>query len=132
MRIFRPWLLIADDDPSFCETLQSVLQAEGYGTVVASTGEEAVSIARQREVHILLLDLHMPRLTGLEAFRIVRQIRGPLPCILMSGALDSTTLEEARREAIFEVLRKPFSTRQLANVVREALVCAYDWTSTET
>lgn len=131
MRLFRPWLLIADDDPSFRETLQIVLEGEGYGTVIASSGEEVVSIATQHEVHILLLDFHMPRLTGLEAFRIVRKIRGPLPCILMSAALDPPTLEEARREAIFEVLKKPFSTKQLASVVREALVRSYDWPSGE-
>ncbi|ASV76473.1 Phosphate regulon transcriptional regulatory protein PhoB (SphR) [Thermogutta terrifontis] len=125
MRIYHPWLLVADDDPIFRETVQQVLEAEGYRTLLASTGEEAVALARQRDVHVLLLDFHMPRLTGLEAFRLVRQVKHNVPCILMSGAIDPETIEQARREAVFEILTKPFSARQLSTVVRNALTQKY-------
>lgn len=121
MRIERPWLLIADDDLTFRESLQWVLESEGYQTLVASSGDEAVSLAKDRDLHVLILDFHMPRLTGLEAFRIVRKLRGPVPCILMSAELDASTVEEARRESVFEILTKPFSLRQLSHLVREAL-----------
>jgi len=125
MRIYHPWLLVADDDPIFRETVQQVLEAEGYRTLLASTGEEAVALARQQDVHVLLLDFHMPMLTGLEAFRLVRQVKQNVPCILMSGAIDPETVEQARREAVFEILTKPFSARQLSTVVRSALTQKY-------
>lgn len=125
MQVFNPWLLIADDDRSFRETVRSLLEDEGYKTVTASDGEEAVRIVETRDVHILLLDVHMPKLTGLDALRVVRKIRGLLPCILMSGALDPQVIEEARREAVFEILAKPFSSRQLSTAVRQALEKSY-------
>jgi len=125
MQIYHPWLLVADDDPIFRETVQQVLEAEGYRTLLASTGEEAVALARQQDVHVLLLDFHMPMLTGLEAFRLVRQVKQNVPCILMSGAIDPETVEQARREAVFEILTKPFSARQLSTVVRSALTQKY-------
>lgn len=125
MQLFHPWLLIADDDQSFRETVRAVLEAEGYNTVTAADGEEAVRIVESREVHIVLLDFHMPRMTGLDAIKLVRQIRGLLPCILMSAALDANVIEQARQHAVFEILRKPFSTRQLSSVVRNALEQSY-------
>jgi len=125
MQVFHPWLLIADDDHQFRETVRTVLEAEGYNTVTAADGEEAVRIVESREVHIVLLDFHMPRMTGLDAIKLVRQIRGLLPCILMSAAFDPNLIEQARQQAVFEILRKPFSARQLSSVVRNALEQSY-------
>ncbi|HOP78308.1 MAG: response regulator [Thermogutta sp.] len=125
MQVFQPWLLIADDDQRFRETIQNLLEEEGYRTVTAADGEEAVRIVATREVHIVLLDFHMPKLTGLDALKLVRQVRGLLPCILMSAALDANLIEQARQQAVFEILRKPFSARQLSSVVRSALEQSY-------
>jgi CheY-like chemotaxis protein len=125
MQVLHPWLLIADDDQYFRETVRAILEAEGYNTVTAADGEEAVRIVESREVHIVLLDFHMPKMTGLDAVKLVRQIRGLLPCILMSAAFDANVIEQARQHAVFEVLRKPFSARQLSSVVRNALEQSY-------
>jgi CheY-like chemotaxis protein len=125
MTIHTPSLLITDDDPAFRETLQIVLEPEGYRTFLAGDGEEALSIIRREEVHLLLMDVHMPRLTGLETLRLIRQIGLLLPCILLSAELDERTIQQARLFRPFSMLRKPVSRRQITGVVRQALERTY-------
>lgn len=122
-----PSLLITDDDLLFRETLQVVFEPEGYRTLLAENGEEALEIIATREVHLVLLDMHMPRLTGLETIRRLRERRALLPCILLSAHLDEAIIEQARQEQAFSVLPKPVTRRQITGAVREALRQTYHW-----
>lgn len=126
MRVVHPSLLITDDDANLRETLQDLLEERGYRTVPAEDGEEALRIVKQREIHVVLLDMHMPRLTGLETLRLVKEVRALLPCILMSSELDRSTIEQASQMA-FEILAKPFSFRQIDETLRRALRYTYQW-----
>lgn len=131
MVIENPSLLITDDDSAFRETLQRVFEPRGYRTVLAGDGEEAVHIVRTQVVHLVLLDMHMPKLTGLETLRLVKQFKAILPCILLSADLDETIVEQARREHAFSVLRKPVALMQIMGVVRQALEATYNWHTSE-
>lgn len=127
MIIEPPSLLITDDDLAFRETLQGLFEPEGYRTLLASDGEEALSIVRSKEVHVLLLDMHMPKLTGLETLRLVKQFKAMLPCIILSAQVDDRLIEQARRERAFSVLSKPVTRRQITLSVRLALERTYNW-----
>ncbi|MBN2022613.1 MAG: response regulator [Pirellulales bacterium] len=127
---FLPSLLITDDDAALRETLRSVFEPLGCRTLLAGDGEEALRIVKTQEVHVVLLDMHMPRMTGLETLRMVRQFRAILPCILLSAQLDEVLAEQARRERAFSVLRKPVSRGQLVGVVTQALQRTYNWHAT--
>ena len=127
MTVQAPSLLITDDDAAFRETLRGLFEPEGYRTLLAGDGEEALTIIRSREVHLLLLDMHMPKLTGLETLRLVRQFRALLPCILLSAHLDEPIIEQARLLHAFSVLAKPVTRRQITGVVRQALEQTYHW-----
>jgi CheY-like chemotaxis protein len=122
-----PSLLITDDDRDFRETLRGVFEPRGLNTILAGDGEEALEIVRGREVHLILLDMHMPRLSGLDTIRLVKELRGPLPCILMSAGLDERLAEEARLADAFSVLHKPVRFEVITRVVRDALRRFYDW-----
>ena len=74
-----------------------------------------------------MTDLHMPRLSGLETIRRIRQLCATVPCILMSARLDDLVVEEARREEVFRFLSKPVSSREITDVVAQALHSVYDW-----
>lgn len=128
MQIEAPSLLITDDDRAFRETLQGVFEPQGFRTLLASDGEEALSIVRNEEVHLLLLDMHMPKLTGLETLRRVKRVKSILPCILLSAQLDDLLIEQARLAQAFSVLPKPVTMRQIIGVVRVALERTYHWT----
>jgi len=127
MVVHIPSLLITDDDRDFRETLREVLEPKGFRTVLAGDGEEALRIVRTREVHLVLLDMYMPKLTGIETLRLVRQFRALLPCILLSGQLDEVVIEQAQRLHAFSVLPKPVSLRQITGVVQQALEQTYNW-----
>ena len=127
MILSTPSLLITDDDRDFRETLSEVFDRRGFRTLLASDGEQALDIARRETVHLLLTDMHMPRLTGLETIRRIREFRSPLPCILLSARLDELIAEEARRANVFRFLAKPVSFREITDVVAQALRTTFDW-----
>ena len=122
-----PSILITDDDRQFRETVRDILQPEGFRTLVAGDGAEAFEIVQTEEVHVVLLDMHMPRLTGLETLQMVKQYKALLPCILLSAELDEEVRAAAERERAFSVLRKPVSRIDLTSVVRQALSTTYGW-----
>src|SRR4029077_18639588 len=78
-------ILITDDDSGCREALRSIVEPEGYRTLLASSGEEAVDIAREEPVHLALLDMQLPAMTGLETLQLMRQINQIIPCILVTA-----------------------------------------------
>ncbi len=127
MQIETPSILITDDDRALRETLQSALEPQGFRTLLAEDGEEALEIVRREVVHLGLLDMHMPKLTGLETLRRIKQIRRVLPCILVSAALDDVLAEQARRAQAFGVHAKPIRFAELMKIVRRAMSLTYGW-----
>jgi CheY-like chemotaxis protein len=125
--IQTPSLLITDDDRAFRETLEIVLEPLGLDTILASDGTEAVEIVQQREVHLILFDMHMPLMTGLEAVRQVRKMKSALPCVLMSARLDDSIRDEARQAEVDSVLAKPVTRKEVLAVVRQLLERTYHW-----
>ena len=122
-----PSLLISDDDLNFRETLESVFTPRGFRILLAGDGEEALHIVRTQEVHLALLDMHMPKLTGLETLRQVKQFKALLPCILMSAHCDELLIEQARSAHAFLVLSKTVTLRQIIGAVWHALERTYHW-----
>ena len=125
MPVQSPSILITDDDHDFRETLRIVFEPRGFRTLLAGDGEEALDIVRDQEVHLLLLDMHMPRLSGLETIRRVKQFSSRLPCILLSAGLDELLIKQARMAEAFSVLAKPVSRLEITSVVELALQHAY-------
>src|SRR5262245_29560679 len=88
-------ILIADDDTSCRQALRDIMEPEGFRTLLASSGEEALDIVREADVHLILLDMYMPTLTGLETLQLVRQIKEMLPAILITGDANETLIRQA-------------------------------------
>ncbi|MDR2754484.1 MAG: response regulator [Planctomycetaceae bacterium] len=122
-----PTLLITDDDVGFRETLRDVLEPEGFRTFLAEDGLEAFEIVKTEPVHVVLLDVHMPRIDGLETLRLVHEIKPKLPCILLSAALDEMIIKAAKELFAFSVLPKPCTRKQITSVVHNALKTAYSF-----
>ncbi|MCE5301895.1 MAG: response regulator [Planctomycetaceae bacterium] len=127
MLVETPSLLITDDDPGFRETLRVVFEPKGFRTLLAGDGEEALKIVHHEIVHLVLLDMHMPKLTGLETLRMLKEYRAMLPCILLSAQLDEHIVEQARHEHAYEVLSKTVTVGQITGAVRQALQRTYAW-----
>jgi CheY-like chemotaxis protein len=123
-----PSILITDDDRSFRDAVREMLEPYGYRLNLAGDGEEALRILQNDDVHLLLLDMHMPKLTGIETVERARRLRTGLPWILMSAKVDDMLLEQARRADVFTVLNKPTSRFAITHNVELALRQAYNWT----
>jgi DNA-binding response OmpR family regulator len=116
----RPMILIVEDCSATCEALQDLLEGEGYAVECAPTGALALARLERGDVDVVLLDLLLPDLTGLELCQQVRQQEGEvyLPIIMLT-ALHS----KAERHAGFEAgaddyLTKPFDVQELLDRVR--------------
>lgn len=120
-----PSILITDDDLQFRETLRGVLEPQGYRTLLAGDGVQACEIVAEQEVHLLLLDMHMPRLSGIETLRRVKQLKALLPCIMLSARWDEDMRAEVRRAKAFSLLSKPVTRSDLTEVVQTALERTY-------
>ncbi len=124
-------MLITDDDSAFREALHSAFAPRGFHTLMARDGDEALAIVRQQSVHLLLTDMHMPRMNGLEIIRQVRRARLLLPCILISAGVDDGLVEEARDVDTFSILRKPVRFPEIMHAVRQAMEVTYGWTNSD-
>jgi CheY-like chemotaxis protein len=118
-------ILITDDDPGCREALREIFEPEGYRTLMASSGEEAVDIVKEVPVHVALLDMHLPRLTGLETLQLVRQVNQVLPCILVTADNDETLMRQAFRARVYSVIPKPVSRNVVLYTVVQALIKVY-------
>ncbi len=122
MTLDRPYsILITDDDPGSRESLREIFEPQGFRTLMAESGEEAIDIVRDEDVHLALMDMNLPRLTGLETMVIVRQMKGILPMILISAAHDDNLLRKAMSAHAYSVLAKPLSKNLVIYVVTRAL-----------
>ena len=129
MQFVTPRLLITDDDRDLRETMAGMFRSRGFDTLEAADGEEAIDLVAHHEVHLLLLDMHMPRLSGLETIRRLKTLELTLafPWILISAALDEQIIAEAHAAAAHAVLAKPLRLPELTGAVTKALEQAFDW-----
>jgi CheY-like chemotaxis protein len=119
-------LLITDDDDAFRETLRSIFEPEGFHTLLAHSGEEALDILSEKQVHLAMLDQNLPCLTGLETLRIIRQANAILPVILMTAQNTQHLLREALSAHAFCVMSKPVTRSVVVYTVHQALSRSYD------
>jgi CheY-like chemotaxis protein len=119
-------ILITDDDRAARETLRDIVAPLGYRTLMAESGEEAIEVIREHEVHLALMDMHLPKISGLEAMSIVRQIKGVIPAILITADRDDDLVRRALSENAYCVLAKPVSKHVVIYVVHKAIAKYYN------
>ncbi len=122
MTMDRPYsILITDDDPAQRETLREIFEPVGYRTLLAESGEQAIDIVKDQDVHLALMDMNLPKLSGLETITIFHQIKGVLPAILITAEHDDHLVRKALSAHAFCVLAKPVSRNVVIYVVTRAL-----------
>jgi two-component system, response regulator PdtaR len=114
-------VLIADDDERCREALREIVEPEGYLTILASSGEEAIEIIHEEPIHLALFDLQMPRMTGLDAVHLVHQFNAFLPCILVTANATQETIRQALQVRAYSVIPKPVSKSILLYTMLRAL-----------
>ena len=119
-------VLIADDDRGTREALSELLAAKGFGTLQAKDGGEAVEIVQVSLVHLVLFDMHMPRLTGLEALTVLRQtLHRVLPAVLMTADATTDLMRQAFLAQVHSVIPKPVNANIVLHTLARALEKVY-------
>ena len=114
-------MVVADDDPAVRQSLERTLAREGYTVVLAPDGQAALDRLRQGGVDLLLSDLRMPGLTGLELLREVKSAVPDVDVILLTAFGTVEEAVTAMKEGAVDFLTKPFQRAQLIRVIRKAL-----------
>lgn len=122
---YRFSILITDDDRGSRETLAGLLADRGFETVQASSGEEAIEIVRVEIIHLAFFDMHMPRMTGLEALQQVRMINELLPAILVTADATRELIRQAFQAQVFSVIPKPVNKNIVLHTLARALHQVY-------
>jgi two-component system response regulator AtoC len=121
MKAERSKLLIVDDDEKILFAFQEVFKKDGYETIVARDGQEALSKVTASSPRAVIMDITMPRLDGLEALRAIKQRNPSIPVILVTGFGTMQTAIKAMQLGAFEYLTKPLDVGMVRDVVRRAL-----------
>lgn len=114
-------ILIVDDEPIALQSLGDILELEGYKVATAENGQIAVDYVRNRYVDLMIVDLRMPGIGGLEVVRIVNEISPDTEIILLTAFGSTESAVEALRLRIHDYLLKPASPAQILASVRMGL-----------
>jgi DNA-binding NtrC family response regulator len=115
-----PRILIVDDDPGQRSLLDSFLRSQGFETRVAASGQQALEMLRAEEFSMMISDVRMPGLSGLETLRRARQERVVLPVLLVTAYADIREAVGAMRDGALNYLAKPIDLDELLATVQHA------------
>ncbi len=118
-------ILLVDDDRLVLATLGDELAARGYEVATAASGEEGVRLARERKPDLVVMDIRMPGMSGIEATRAIREAGGP-PVLFLSAFDNGDVIRQAVAEGALGYLVKPVGANQLIPAVEAALARAAD------
>ncbi|MCX8026842.1 MAG: NAD(P)H-dependent oxidoreductase subunit E [Thermodesulfovibrionales bacterium] len=114
-------ILILDDDITILTGCKKVLRAEGYDVITTNTAKEALDILNQHSIDVILTDIVMPEMDGMEFIRNLRASRPDLQVIIITGYPSQDTLREALSLKVIDYIPKPFSPALLVEVVKKAV-----------
>jgi len=113
-------LLIVDDEPMMRDLLQRILCRDGYKLLLAKDGKEALAVLEKKPVDIIISDVRMPRLDGLELLKIVRTKYPRISVIIMTAYGDTYTVRNVLLLGADEYITKPFKSFEMSLVVQRA------------
>jgi CheY-like chemotaxis protein len=105
--------LVVDDDRTLARTLADILELSGWNVTQANSGTEAVNVAARQPFDVVLMDVKMPGMDGVDAFKAMKATRPDIRVILMTAYAAEERLGEARREGVLRVLSKPVDVKTL-------------------
>ncbi len=114
-------ILVVDDEESICQSLQGILTDEGYEVRTAGSSEDALRIIEEDLPDLILLDIWLPGMDGLEALKIIKSDYPQVPVIMMSGHGTIETAVKATKLGAFDFIEKPISLEKMVLLVNHAI-----------
>jgi len=115
-------ILLAEDDKNFGQVLKKELEEERYSIDLVQDGLQAVLRFIDKPYDLVLLDIVMPKLDGINALRIIKKISPRVPVIVFSGNAGAEKMQEAIQSGAMNCLTKPFKMDSLKDLIRKQIV----------
>lgn len=115
---------VVDDDPGVRDSLRVMLEAYGFAVATCRSGSEFLADGRHRRVSCLVIDQHMPEISGLDVFAALQQQGFAVPTVLVTAGMAPAIAQRARALGVTAVLEKPFAASRLVDLVRPHLARA--------
>ena len=117
-------ILVIEDNVGTADSLRQVLEDEGHAVIAAATGGEGLALAAKRNCDVVLTDLKLPDLSGLDIVKRLRTVQAALPIILMTAHGTTDIAIEATRHGAFDYLLKPFEMPAMLHAIERALAAS--------
>jgi len=114
-------ILVVDDEPDLCDVLRDFFQSKGWETVIALSGEEAISIYTREDPNVVLLDIVMPGKDGLETLRELKALDPGAHVIMVTAVEEDELAKQAMNEGAFDYIIKPVDHNYLELVLMTKL-----------
>ncbi|MCW8882270.1 MAG: EAL domain-containing protein [Sedimenticola sp.] len=114
-------ILVVDDEVRMRESVRDLLEAYGHSSIVAANGHIALDILREESIELVLLDLNMPEVTGLELLDLIKEEFPDVDVVIVSGEATFANATEALRQGVSDFLRKPYSPVELLGIIENVL-----------
>jgi len=121
MTVNKGDLLIVDDQMGVRRLISEALLEIGYAAVQASSGREALEKLKEKEYHLIILDVKMPGMSGVETLHEIRKISPDVPVVLMTAYEELDIMEEAEKLGVKHYLCKPFDLDELRTLARQLI-----------
>jgi two-component system nitrogen regulation response regulator NtrX len=117
----QPRILVIDDEAPIRDSLKMMLEYEGYEFLGAATGQEGLALVEREAPDLVMLDVKMPGMDGLEVLERLRNMNESLPVVVVSGHGTISTAVEATKKGAFDFIEKPFASERVLVSLRNAL-----------
>jgi two-component system response regulator AtoC len=119
--MMKPAILVVDDDEVMRQTLSDVLTKRGYAVATAETGGQTLSYLKDQPFDLILLDIRLPDMDGLDVLKRLKEIESDLMVIVMTAYSDVQTAVTAIKSGAYDYIDKPFELEELKILIRKAL-----------
>ena len=114
-------ILVVDDEPEVCRLVQRVLQRDRFHVLYATSGKRALAKLCRHCVDLVILDIRMPKMSGIQVLAELRQRLKDLPVLMLTAHGHLDTARQAMQLGAYDYITKPFSIGLLKKIVHEAL-----------
>lgn len=113
-------ILVVDDDVNYCSTLSKILAMRGYNVTTANSGIDAINLVKEKNFGVVIMDVKMPVMDGVEAFKRIKAIKPECIVILMTAFSVDDLIRDAIKDGVYSVIRKPFDIEVVVSMIEKS------------
>ena len=114
-------ILLVDDDEMLLSVLKALLTASGYEILTTSDGNKAIGIIKAVDIDLVISDIRMPAMNGMELLRLIHQEKPALPVVMLTAYASAKTARECKELGAVGYLSKPFTNDEVLGIVQHAI-----------